>query len=152
MQLISVARNRLGIIIARRLVPSRFCIISDDCWGGQLYRQLKIPYLTPTVGLFIKPSDYLRYIEEFDLIHQEDLKFIKTDKTYPVATLSGVEIHFMHYKSEEEARRKYLKRYDRAKNIKKFIKIDFGKPGLLFRAFRNGTICVSRILWHSSQL
>lgn len=119
----------LAIKISKIILPKSFCIISDDCWGGQLYRQLKIPYLTPTVGLWIEPEDYLRYVEEFHKIHQEDLIFIETDKKYPVATLSGIKIHFMHYQNQHEARSKYWKRYHRIKNCKIFIKIDFGKSG-----------------------
>lgn len=129
LKLILEIRRTLSIEISRRLIPTEFSIISDDCWGGQLYRQLNIRYLTPTVGLFVMPDDYIDYIESFDAIHKEDLIFIESDKDYPVATLSGIEIHFMHYNNEEEARSKYWNRFKRMHGNKQFIKIDFGKPG-----------------------
>jgi uncharacterized protein (DUF1919 family) len=129
MDLLLRLQKKLSLKIARKLIPNEFTIISDDCWGGQLYRQLNIPYLTPTIGLWIKPEDYLKYIEEFNRIHKEKLIFIPTDKSYPVATLSGVEINFMHYKSKEEAQHKYYNRLQRLQSSRLLTKIDFGKPG-----------------------
>jgi len=49
-------------------------------------------------------------------MHKSDFEFKPTDKDYPVATLSGVEIHFMHFDSEQEAREKYLRRLSRINN------------------------------------
>ena len=97
--------------------------------GGQIYRQLSIPYLTPTVGLSIHPRDYLSYIESFHQIHQKELKFISTEHNYPVGTLGGVEIHFLHFDSEEEAFETYYRRLKRFMPEKCLTKIDFGKPG-----------------------
>jgi uncharacterized protein (DUF1919 family) len=97
--------------------------------GGQLYRQLHLAYNTPTVGLWVHPRDYLNYIDQFEIAHKNDLKFIQGDKNYPVANLSGIEIHFMHFDSEQEAKDKYYRRLGRLNKNKMFTKIDFGKPG-----------------------
>ena len=97
--------------------------------GGQIYRHLKIQYRTPTVGLWIEPRDYLRYIDEFDLIHQSNFKFLTANDGYPVAIISGVKIHFLHYKDYNEAIEKYWSRYRRLSTRKRFFKIDFGKRG-----------------------
>jgi uncharacterized protein (DUF1919 family) len=107
------ARQKVATSISRKLLPSHFSIISDDCWGGQIYRQLRLPYTTPTVGLWIHPRDYLVYIEQFERINQSELTFLHSDKDYPVAILSGLEIHFMHFNSEQEARDKFYRRMQR---------------------------------------
>jgi uncharacterized protein (DUF1919 family) len=90
---------------------------------------LRIPYLTPTVRLYIAPRDYIKYIESLASIHREELIFIESAQTYPVATLAGIEIHFMHYKDQEEAKSKYRKRFERIHGKRILIKIDFGKAG-----------------------
>lgn len=127
MNSLSKIRRKISIEFSRRLAPNKFTVISDDCWGGQLYRQLKLPYFTPTVGLWIKPEDYLRYLQGFYTVHKENLIFMETDRNYPVATLSGIEINFMHYASKEEAEQKYFMRYQRIQGNRLFTKIDFGK-------------------------
>lgn len=123
-------RQKFASRISRRLLPERFSIISDDCWGGQLYRQIHLSYATPTVGLWIRPGDYLDYI---GLIEEgpggHDLEFIQSDKPYPVASVSGIRIHFMHFDNEDEARDQYQKRWERVHHDKILFKIDFGKPG-----------------------
>lgn len=120
-------RQKAAIWLSLRLVPKSFSIISDDCWGGQIYRQLHLRYLTPTVGLWIQSADYLNYLENFDSIHREELKFIKHKKKYPLAHLSGVRIHFLHSTNEAEAAQKYLERHGRIDRENVFYKIDFGK-------------------------
>lgn len=120
-------RQKASLWLSLRLVPKSFSIISDDCWGGQIYRQLHLRYLTPTVGLWIQSADYLNYLENFEAIHQGELEFIKHKKKYPLAQLSGVRIHFLHSASETEAAQKYLDRYGRIDRAKMCYKIDFGK-------------------------
>jgi hypothetical protein len=81
------------------------------------------------VGLWVNPVNYLDYVENLDRVHGGELEFVDSDKGYPVARLSGIELNFMHYKSEEEARGKYSKRFKRINHNKLLVKIDFGRPG-----------------------
>lgn len=111
------------------MIPLDFSILSDDCWGGQVYRQLSIPYRTPTVGLWVNPLNYLDYIQDLDRIHAGEMAFVESDKGYPVGMLSGIELNFMHYTSGEEARETYFRRYGRLNRRKLLVKIDFGRPG-----------------------
>ncbi|HEU6731117.1 TPA: DUF1919 domain-containing protein, partial [Streptococcus pneumoniae] len=56
-----------------------FTIISNNCVGGLIYRQLGFQYRTPFVGLFILPDDYykltkhFRYYMEQELVFEEEL-------------------------------------------------------------------------------
>ena len=123
------ARGSLASAVSKKILPFDFSIISEDCWAGALYHQLRIPYRTPTVGLSIQPTDYLYYVSCFQQIHKRKLQFVPSEYSYPVATLSGVKIHFIHYDTKEQAYEKYYRRLKRFNPEKCLTKIDFGKPG-----------------------
>ncbi|WP_318518132.1 DUF1919 domain-containing protein [Photobacterium leiognathi] len=110
------------------LREKEFSIISDNCWGGFIYQYFDIPYKTPFVGLFIFSPDYIRMLKRLDYYLNSGLKFINPSEskykeelikykiygTYPIALLGGdVEIHFLHYKTNEEARDKWYRRLKR---------------------------------------
>lgn len=38
-----------------------FTIISNNCWGGQIYESFGLQKQTPTVGLFMFAEDYLAF-------------------------------------------------------------------------------------------
>ena len=105
-----------------------FTIISNNCWGAWVYRLFNLPYMSPTVGLFIMPDDYLKlinrleyylkeckmkFIEPKDSKRYEELKTHKGFGTYPIGVLDDVEIMFMHYKSEAEVVEKWNRRLKR---------------------------------------
>lgn len=124
-------RSNLASHIIRYLISRDVSIVSDDCWGGQYYKQANIHYLTPTVGLWVDPKHYLDYIENFEELHKKPTFSEQTyDKNYPVGSLSEtVDIYFMHYQTFDQAIETYLRRYKRVNHNKLFFKIDFGKPG-----------------------
>jgi uncharacterized protein (DUF1919 family) len=122
-------RTNVGILISIRLLPKSFTVISDDCWGSQIYRQLKIPYRTPTVGLWVEPETYLDFIVNFQEKDASRVTFINSDKKYPVAKTSYATLHFMHYSCEHEAKEAFERRFARVNYDSLFFKIDFGKPG-----------------------
>ena len=118
----------------KRLVDDDFTIISNNCWGGQVYESLNLPKKTPTVGLFFMPNEYLLFLEKFPDILNEKLVFINSADSkycsilqkhsnfgnYPIALLGDVEIEFLHYKSEKEAEEKWNRRVKRI-NFEKLI-------------------------------
>lgn len=99
-----------------------FVIVSNNCWGGSLYDWYKRPYNSPFVGLFIYGPCYLKLLSNFKYYLNQELKFIPASqypdrlKSYPVALLDDIEIHFTHYGSEEEAREKWNRRTSRMLN------------------------------------
>lgn len=102
-----------------------FVIVSNNCWGGALYRWYKRSYNTPFVGLFLYGPCYMKLLSNFHYYMSLDLKFVKSSKypdrevTYPVALLGDIEIHFTHYKNEEEAKTKWERRTKRMLQEKK---------------------------------
>ncbi len=93
-----------------------FVIISNNCWGGQVYQWYGLPYTTPFVGLFIYGPCYIKLLKNFDHYMAQELKFGEVSKykdrakTYPLGLLDDVEIHFQHYATEEEALEKWERR------------------------------------------
>lgn len=96
-----------------------FVIIANNCWGAEFYKRLDIGYNTPFVGLFLYGEDYLTLLESFDIYMASSLKFISISKwfseipSYPIGLLNDIEIHFLHYKDNEEALEKWNRRVKR---------------------------------------
>lgn len=103
----------------KRLRNKKFVIISNNCFGGQAYQWLKLPYNTPFVGMFMYGPCYIKMLQNFLYYIKQDLVFIEKSiyndrpKTYPVAKLGDVELHFSHYSSEFEAKEKWNRRRER---------------------------------------
>jgi uncharacterized protein (DUF1919 family) len=126
-----VDRIRLGDVRKKD-----FSIISNNCWGAEIYKELKMPYLTPFIGLFVFPSDYLLLLSDLQRYMAQDLRFIdsskfeqanikRASKPYPIGLLSdSIEVHFEHYKNQTEAVEKWTRRKERINWDRLFIKLD----------------------------
>lgn len=111
---------------SKRLKKVPFAIISNNCWGHELYKSTRREYNTPFIGLFMFPECYLALLRNFDKLINNELKFssqskyFNTLKHYPIGILGGdVEIHFLHYKTQEEATEKWNRRCDRLRQALK---------------------------------
>lgn len=102
-----------------------FTVLSNNCFGGFVYQRYGLPYRTPTAGLFFMPEDYLRLLRDPRRYLAAPLAFIDPTASrhaaalravdpgygrYPVARLLDVEVFFMHYADEREARAKWTRR------------------------------------------
>jgi uncharacterized protein (DUF1919 family) len=129
--------NRLIATIEEwQLKDKRFVLLSNNCWGYEIYQALGRKYNTPLVGLFLFAECYIRFLEDFWNCINSTIEFTQTSKyrkesvstDYPIGLLNnGVEIHFMHYSSEREAKEKWSRRIDRLKkdvelNVPVFLK------------------------------
>lgn len=108
----------------KKINSEDFTIISNNCWGGTVYQSYGLKYNTPTIGLFFMAEDYIKFVYHIKDYLKADLEFInpkeskkykyyKKEINYPVARLKDIEIYFMHYKSEMEAREKWKRRSKR---------------------------------------
>lgn len=122
-----------------------FTIISNNCWGGMIYESYGLCKQSPTVGMFFMAEDYIRFLSSLDRYLAGTLTFVppscsrwKKDLesdprfgSYPVGKLEietdsgreSVELFFLHYRSEEEARAKWVRRtarIDRERLLVKF--------------------------------
>ena len=128
----NIKRNRV-----RKAVKCKdFTVISNNCWAGKVYQYLDLPYLSPTAGLYFFAEDYLRFLSDLKYYLSLDLQFIsveeskysellkKRNQTYvPIGKLDNVEIVFLHYKSESEAKEKWDRRKQRVNYDKLSVKL-----------------------------
>lgn len=110
-----------------------FNIIANNCWGAEVYKTFDLPFNTPIIGLYFYADCYIKLVSNFQENIRTELKFKPLSKyysekrTYPVGVLKDdVEIHFLHYESEEEAYTKWTKRVQRISEdeSKLFFKFD----------------------------
>jgi uncharacterized protein (DUF1919 family) len=113
-KIISILRKKINMKNSKRLKNKDFSLLASNCNGAFILHDLNLKFNSPTVNLFMYPSDFVKYIKNLEYYSKCDLKFIKKDDTaYPVGKLDDIEIHFMHYKDENEAERKWRERTDR---------------------------------------
>lgn len=109
--------------LRNKVKNKNFTIISANCFGGSIYEDLGLPYNTPTVGLFFYAPCYIHFLKHLEVYLSTPLEFIHKSKYeeanayragkhdyYPIGILNDIEIHFLHYKSEIEARGKWDRR------------------------------------------
>ena len=137
---------RLGLANHRKkqLKSTDFTIISNNCWGGMIYESYNLPKESPTVGMFFIAKDYIEFLSDLKGYVNGKLTFIKPEESrwkdmpqvsgdkrfgsYPVGVLSNgknsIEIFFLHYHSEQEAREKWERRVQRINWNKLLVKFN----------------------------
>lgn len=103
-------------------------IISSNCFAGRIMQDIGIEYNSPTLGLYFMYPDYIEFLSNIEFYLKEaKIEFVEHSKYpigderrakwshwYPIGLLDGqVEIHFLHYHSEEEAAEKWYRRCKR---------------------------------------
>jgi uncharacterized protein (DUF1919 family) len=92
-----------------------------------VYQHAEMEYLTPTIGLYFHAPCFIKFITDLKGNLDKEITFItsskydeantlrdKEKKYYPIGVLGGdMEIHFLHYKSNEEAIEKWNNRKKR---------------------------------------
>lgn len=107
------------------LIPDTVSIISSNCFAGRIMQDKKMRYNTPTLGLYFMYPDYIEFLQHLEYYLKEArIEFVEQSKYplgnerhakwkhwYPIGLLDGkVEIHFLHYHTEEEAATKWYRR------------------------------------------
>ena len=88
-------------------------ILSANCTGGILYHDLGLQFRSPTVNLFMRSEDFIKFCENLDhylsideMLECTDLKVIE-GRQYPIAFLGDLTLFLVHYKSIAEAQGKW---------------------------------------------
>lgn len=124
-----VPKKKLSDELKRHAVRARlrtldFTIVSNNCWGAHIYKNIGEPYRTPFVGVFVAPSCYIKLVSRFRWYMSQPVRFIARSKhdyinafrdkdnvRYPIGVIGDdVELQFLHYESETEATEKWTRR------------------------------------------
>ncbi len=114
-----IFKNYLNKKDIKSLNNKEFVIIANNCWGGEVYQWYNKPYNSPFVGLFLYSPCFIKVVSDFDNYMSKELtflkksKYLKEEQTYPIGLIDDAEIHFLHYKTEEEAFTKWTRRKER---------------------------------------
>ncbi|MDQ1141125.1 DUF1919 domain-containing protein [Pedobacter agri] len=118
-----------------RILNKDFTLLSNHCWGGGIYEELGLPYTTPLVGLYFYGPCYLKFLQNLKYNLSCDLRFVTVSKydiandsresgsKYPIGVIGEIEIHFLHYHSELEAREKWNRRRARVNLNNLFVEM-----------------------------
>lgn len=116
----------IGNIKQKKLKNKDFTIISNNCFGGIVYRNNHLLYNSPTCGMFFMAPEYIKFIYnikkyvnnvEIKEIQIEDSKYSKYLKEHKYKGIIGkiydVEICFLHYSNINEINEKWNRRSKR---------------------------------------
>lgn len=120
-----------------QLLQEDFSIISNNCWGGHVYRRYGLPYLSPTIGLYFFSEEYINLLLDLKTNFNSSLRFInwqeskyrdviseKNQKSVPIGLLNEkIEIMFLHYSNKKEAYEKWMRRCERVNYDNLIVKI-----------------------------
>ena len=145
LKILKYNRKFFGNKHQKAIKNKKFTIISNNCWGGEVYEYYNLPKQSPTVGMFFMADDYIRFLShlkeylnaKITFINPNDSKWkenpiVNGDKrwgTYPIGKLEiqinkdeateqktvneSVEVFFLHYHNEQEAKEKWIRRINR---------------------------------------
>lgn len=107
-----------------RLETSDFSLISQNCIGGRVYHEFKLPFLSPTINMWVSAEDFLRLCENLEAYFSIELKRSpeNDEEGTPRAKLGDITLHAVHYKSFEELYHSWNRRRQR---------INYNKIGII---------------------
>lgn len=124
LKLLKQYRLRFAKARHKKLKNTDFTIISNNCWGGMVYESYDLPKESPTVGMFFMADEYIKFLGDIKGYTSKELTFIPPEQSrhaaelrrdkrfgsYPIGLINDVEIAFLHYHSEQEAKEKWERR------------------------------------------
>lgn len=134
----SLAETRISHLEDRRkqsLVNSNFSIITGSCIGGVIYHKLGMRFMSPTINMWMTPTDVLKFCQDIDYYVSAELIFGATPHkdcpNSPTAYLGYDEkqivLYFNHSNSEIEAANDWNRRKNRINKDNLYIIItDYG--------------------------
>lgn len=106
----------------KKLRNNNFTIISSNCLGGFIYHDLNHEFMSPTINLFLESNEFIKFVANMEKYLSAELIEIKDTSTpYPLAKLSDITIHFVHYSTFDDAKIKWDIRKERINFDNMFI-------------------------------
>lgn len=99
--------------LRKRLKNKDFTLLAPTCIAGVIYHELGLPFLSPTINLWMYDKDFLKFVHNLKDYLNYELEFVDGIDQTPTAYLNDILIHFNHYHSNEEAKQKWDERKKR---------------------------------------
>lgn len=109
-----VTQKPLIYLRSKRYKNRSLTIISSNCVGGIIYHDYGMRFFSPTINLYFENSDFIKFCNKLN--YYLNLKLVESqvgNKEYPVGMLGDIKIHFLHYKTFNEAKTKWEERKNR---------------------------------------
>ncbi len=116
----------IGEIKKKKLKNKNFTIISNNCFGGIVYRNNHLPYQSPTCGLFFMAPEYIKFIfnikkytydveiKEINIEESKYANYLKENKYDGIiGKIDDLEVCFLHYEDINEINEKWNRRSKR---------------------------------------
>lgn len=90
--------------------------ISQNCIGQRFYLLQKTQYRSPTIGLWMKPRDFLDFALNLREYLNQKIKLVESDSSiygYPVGKIGDAVLYFQHYSSFKHAEQSWERRCER---------------------------------------
>lgn len=122
-----VSNRTFADIRRNKLNNTDFSIISNNCWGGHVYRRYGLLYSSPTIGMYFYSEEYIKLLRNLDrnlflpfsVVNANESKYYqdllrKGQKNVFIGKLGNeIELVLLHYHSKEEAEEKCARRLAR---------------------------------------
>lgn len=115
-------REKINRQNKKRLKNINFSLIASNCTGGFILHDLKLKFRSPFVNLYMKPFDFIKYLEKMDYYNLCEFTFESNlGYSYPVGKLDDLTVYFVHYKNKEDAIDSWKRRLERLNKENLFI-------------------------------
>ena len=97
-----------------------FTLITNDCMAGIVYHDLHVQFMSPVINMFISASEYVKFLGNLQYYINLPFKEIHDNNfPYPLAKIGDVTLHLIHYKTIQEAEKKWRDRSSRIRYEKR---------------------------------
>lgn len=117
-------RKKVGLSLKPDGIGSDITILSSNCTGSLILHEMGLPFNSPCVNLWMQNSDFVKFCENLDKYTGDNVKIEFIDDgihNYPVGKLEDITIYFMHYKTSQEAEKKWIERSKRINKDNLFV-------------------------------
>ena len=121
----------------RLLRQSRLSILSRNCWGGFVCHRFGLPFLSPTVNMFLSGNDFIKLLRRPKYYFDRELKLVdkgfnpELQIEYPIFLLDDIKLNMNHYNDFDVARQKWRERVARINWSNVLAVMNTDKPEVL---------------------
>ena len=73
----------------KKVKNKEFTLLANNCVGGQIYHDLGLKFLSPTINMFFKCDDYLLFLENLDEALNANIEQVfRKDVKYPIGKIT----------------------------------------------------------------